>query len=196
MCFSQQPVVQILISTWHYLMFVAGKLASLGEVEQSNGVAADTDSRVADSRSSIIIELSTQISDQEYKISTLESQLEEKDLLIASLKSGKLSPRNAHSLITLEAQKASEEMQSIADELKKLKRKKMKSKSEKRQAVGNDNYSRDLSLLSLDSGAVDLSSPQRHDSFQRQTLDTVDQYGFYVPSHSELSFNSSSSLVT
>ena len=146
-----------------------------------------------DSRSNIIIELSTQISDQEYRIATLETQLQEKDLLITNLQSGKLSPRDAHALISMEAEKTSQEMQALAKELKVLKRKKQKNKSERKKAVdGNEgDYSREISALSRDSGATDLSFLRRSDT---NDLDTAEPYTLYTPNHSE--FSSTSTLVT
>lgn len=151
-------------------------------------------SPLSDGRSNIIIELSTQISDQEYRISTLESQLEEKDLLISKLQPGKLSPRDAHSLIALEAKKASDEVQSIAEELKMLKRKKKKGKSA-RHIVSTADFDREVSSLSRDSGAVDLSSPKRAERSRRADMDSVEPYTILASSHSEL-FSNSSTLVT
>lgn len=154
--------------------------------------------RPDDGKSSIIIELSTQISEQEYRISALEGQLEEKELQLAKLQSPKLSPRDAQALFAVEADKAAQEMQSITKELKMLKRKKKRSKVEAAQLdSGSTDLSRELSSLSRDSGAVDLcTSVTERSSSSRHRLDDGDTFSLLSPSSSLASFSGSSTLVT
>lgn len=95
------------------------------------------------SHSDVIIELSTQISEQEAKIQHLQAELNHRDALIARLSSS----THSQSLLELEAEKASENVQVIAKELKKkIKRKKATESAPRREE----------STLSKDSGAEDL----------------------------------------
>ncbi|XP_067940459.1 coiled-coil domain-containing protein 192-like [Watersipora subatra] len=150
---------------------------------------ASTITTATDGRSNIIIELSTQISEQEYKISLLEDRLEEKNKLISKLQKGKLSPRDAHSLIAMETEKTTQEMQSLAKELKMLKKQKRKDKFDHQQmAPERSDLLRESSAISHDSGAVDLSSLQHSD---HTDTDNVDPYKIYSSSHSYLSLNAS-----
>ena len=167
--------------------------------------AYKSSSPAPDSRSNIIIELSTQISEQEYRISSLESQLEEKDQIIAKLQSVKLSPREAKNIIAIEAEKANQEMQELAKELKMLKRKKKRSKVPAEDTINNNNIppnlvtlDRDLSSLSMDSGAVDLVTSSRSNRKHRQrAIDhDIDIDSLLTPSPTTPSYASSSPLVT
>lgn len=166
--------------------------------------ACKSSSPIPDGRSNIIIELSTQISDQEYLISSLQSQLEEKDQIITKLQSAKLSPREAKDMIAIEAEKANQEMQELAKELKMLKRKKKKSKASTQDTQNNNFHvdlealDRDLSSLSMDSGAVDLvnSSRSSRKHRQRATDHEIDTFSLLTPSPTTPSYTSSSPLVT
>lgn len=145
----------------------------------------------ADGKANIIIELSTQISDQEYRISQLESELEEKDLIIKQLKSVKLSPREARSYIAIEAERTTQEMQSLAKEIKLLKRKKKKAGVDySAEVLNNQDFSREFSSLSRDSGAVDLSSPTRNMKHDTESYPLLSQ------SHSNTSFTKTSATVS
>ena len=181
----------------------AGYTSNVNSDEEEG--ACKSSSPAPDSRSNIIIELSTQISEQEYRISSLESQLEEKDQIIAKLQSVKLSPREAKNIIAIEAEKANQEMQELAKELKMLKRKKKRSKVPAEDTINNNNIppnlvtlDRDLSSLSMDSGAVDLVTSSRSNRKHRQrAIDhDIDIDSLLTPSPTTPSYASSSPLVT
>lgn len=176
-------------------LFTAEKLADLGQEEVS---FIDKPSNLVDNRSNIIIELSTQISEQENRISELESQLQEKDFIISKLQSAPLSPREAQSIISVEADKASQEMLTLAKELKMLKRKKKKAKADLLNTESD--YNRQLSSLSRDSGALDLITPtsSNHDQAMKSKVsgDHTDILSFINPHQSATSFSSSSTLVS
>lgn len=194
----------IIYNTWHLIYL--GKLKSTGytshDSDDDSQDVAESSSPVPDGRSNIIIELSTQISDQEHTISTLESRLAEKDKIIERLNVGKLSPRDAKNIIEIEADKANQEMHALAKELKMLKRKKKRSKPLPHDLENNNDFDidRELSSLSRDSGAVDMTSSSRNSRKTRQratdNTDSLDSFSLLTPSPLAASYTSPSSLVT
>ena len=138
---------------------------------------------MTDGRSTIIIELSQQISEQENTIATMGEQLLEKDAIIKKLKAKNLSPREVKSIIEQEADEANKELQSLAKEIKQLKRKKKRIKA---VPPSEEALSRELSSLSRDSGA-DLTSPAGYGR--------ITTYSVLTPTESLTSYESCSTVV-
>ena len=91
------PQKFLTVTSFSYMLplNVAGQLRAAGVGIATREGAVELDEDTSDSRSHLIIELSSQISDQEYRMSRLESQLEEKDATILDLQQ-RLSQSSAH----------------------------------------------------------------------------------------------------
>lgn len=127
----------------------AERLAAAGDRTQSWNVGDSAGAaNQTDSRSDIIVELSTQISEQETKLQRLQADLEDRDALITKLTAA--SQCDAQSIIQIEAEKASQDVQLIAKDLKKKLKK-------RRAAKAISSLPREESTLSRDSGAEDLN---------------------------------------
>lgn len=134
---------------------VAGQLRAAGVGIATREGAVELDEDTSDSRSHLIIELSSQISDQEYRMSRLESQLEEKDATILDLQQ-RLSQSSAHQST---GAKTGRGAQYLSQDVKvgKKKRSKVVAGGDSVPADSIDYlHTRDPSSLSRDSGASDL----------------------------------------
>lgn len=93
-------------------------------------------------------------------------------------------------------------MHALAKELKMLKRKKKRSKPLPHDLENNNDFDidRELSSLSRDSGAVDMTSSLRNSRKTRQratdNTDSLDSFSLLTPSPLAASYTSPSSLVT